>query len=374
MRLLFVGDLCLANIDTDSFKIDPRIRELLANADLRIANLESPLTFSEQKAPHHPINMKAPPRSSQILDAFDVFSLANNHILDYGDTGLSDTVEFLTSQNKAYFGAGFDEEAALKPLLLDRPERNLAFIGLSRWYHARSSRAGAAPDRFRKLEVTIRRAKDENRFVIACPHWNYEFIDYPSPDSVKLAHRLVDAGVDLVVGSHPHVVQGHERYADAHVFYSLGNFVFHTDEHELANISQVAQFIKPGSLNRTCLVSIELGGSDALNYEIIPVYSDNSGLRSPTTGECRDFLEKMAAISRPLEDPAEHRRLFYAQAIGVSKKSSNILRMVLRQQGLLSLIRVLSGIRKQDLKIVAYSILLRLGLLPKATSSRQADE
>ena len=374
MRLIFVGDLSLANIDTDAFAIDPRIAELLAHADLRVANLESPLTFSQEKAPHHPISLKAPPRKNEILDAFDVFSLANNHILDYGEAGLRDTIDFLTSENKSYFGAGMNEQAAMEPRIVDRPGRGFAFVGLSRWYHAGPSRAGAAPDRFSKREQAIRKAKADDRFVIACPHWNYEFIDYPSPDSVKLAHCLVDAGVDLVVGSHPHVVQGHERYADTHVFYSLGNFVFHNDEHEQASISRVAQFIQPGSLNRTCMLSIELDESGIVGHEFIPIHSDNTGLRLLAPEQSQAFLKKMAAISQPLEDPAEHRRLFYEQATSISKKSSNILRMVFRQQGLLSLIRVLSDIRKQDLKIVAYSVLLRFGLLPKATFSRPTHE
>ncbi len=374
MRLLFVGDVCLANIDTKTFAVDPQIAEVLDGADLRIANLESPLTMSEEKAPHHPINMKAEPRASQILDAFDVFSLANNHILDYGEIGLADTIKFLRSENKSHFGAGLDERAAVTPLYLDRPERRLAFFGLSRWYHAGPSKAGTAPDRVGKLESEIQRAKRDNRFVIACPHWNYEYVDFPSPDSARLAHRLIDAGVDLIVGSHPHVVQGYERYRDKLIFYSLGNFVFHNDERELAEVSQVAQFIRPGSLNQTCILSIELDEHGVVDHELIPVHSDNTGLRPQTPERSSAFLGRMEAISRPLENRAEQRRLFYRQATRISQKSSTTLLVVLRQQGLLSLIRVLFGIRKQDLKIVAYSILLRLGLMPKATSSRPAHE
>lgn len=374
MRLLFVGDVCLANIDTETFMVDPQITQLLASADLRIANLESPLTMSEDKAPHHPINMKAEPRTSQILQAFDVFSLANNHILDYGETGLADTIEFLRSENKSHFGAGLDEQTAITPLYLDQPQCKLAFLGLSRWYHAGLFKAGTAPDRVRKLENGIQKAKRDNRFVIACPHWNYEYVDYPSPDSARLAHRLMDAGVDLVVGSHPHVVQGYERYRGKLAFYSLGNFVFHNDERELADVSRIAQFIRPGSLNQTCILSIELNEDGVVGHELIPVHSDNTGLRLQTPERSATFLRKIDAISRPLANPAQQRRLFYRQATRISRKSSTTLLVVLRQQGLLSFIRVLSGIRKQDLKIVAYSILLRLGLVPKATSSQPCDE
>lgn len=66
MRLLFVGDVCLANIDTETFTVDPQVDQLLAGADLRIANLESPLTMSEEKAPHHPISLKAEPRTNEM--------------------------------------------------------------------------------------------------------------------------------------------------------------------------------------------------------------------------------------------------------------------------------------------------------------------
>jgi poly-gamma-glutamate synthesis protein (capsule biosynthesis protein) len=374
MRLLFVGDVCLANIDTETFDVDPQIVQVLASADLRIANLESPLTISEEQAPHHPITLKAAPRTSQILDALDVFSLANNHILDYGEIGLTDTIKFLGSENKSHFGAGLDEQAALTPLYLDRPERNLAFFGLSRWYHAGPSKAGTAPDRFRKLEGEIQRAKGDNRFVIACPHWNYEYVDYPSPDSVRLAHRLMDAGVDLIVGSHPHVVQGYERYQDKLAFYSLGNFVFHNDEDELANVQQIAQFIRPGSLNQTCILSIELDRNGVVGHEFIPIHSDNTGLRLQSPDQSQAFLQRVKSISRPLTDRLEHRKLFYQQATRISQKSSTTLRMVLRQQGLLSLLRVLWGIRKQDLKIVACSALLRSGLLPKVADLRDGDD
>ena len=106
MRLNFFGDVCLDGIDTESFSIDQRILDLAASADCNVANLESPLTRSSDGLPYQAHLIKAEPKPSEILKLIEIFSLANNHIMDYQASGLWDTIAFLQQLGKAYFGAG----------------------------------------------------------------------------------------------------------------------------------------------------------------------------------------------------------------------------------------------------------------------------
>lgn len=198
-------------------------------ADLNIANLESPITDSDQKKPHKPVYLKAKNQNNKLLDLFDVFSLANNHILDYDIKGLSDTIDLLKSNQKNYFRAGLNKKEACEPLRLTIKDQKIAFIGFSKWNAARGASGGTMPDNIHDLLKIIRKEKESGYFVVVYPHWNYEYVYYPPPDSRQAARKLIDAGADLIVGSHPHIIQGFERYRGKFIFYSLGNFVSHSD-------------------------------------------------------------------------------------------------------------------------------------------------
>jgi poly-gamma-glutamate capsule biosynthesis protein CapA/YwtB (metallophosphatase superfamily) len=358
IRINFVGDLCLHNIDPARFFIDDSLLDLFSTADLNIANLECVLTRSECPAPHHPIHLKTKPDRNRILDLMHVFSLANNHIMDFGPEGLQETIDFLESCHKGHFGAGFSEEEASSPLLIEVRGKKLALLGCARWYPAAGRKPGTAPDKIRHLESITARAKASGHFVIVMPHWNYEYIYYPAPDNRELAKRLIEAGADLIVGAHPHVVQGHEQYRGKYIFHSLGNFLFSSDVFKDVDLSLYSE---SPALNESYVLSVDVASDDRYDFRFTPILTDDRGAYALGGSDASRFREKLEAISRVLLDDDVHARLFYEQARHVSRKSTGTLRNVASRQGIRSLLVLLTGLRKQDLKILVHSLLHRGG-------------
>ena len=127
-RVNFFGDVSLYNLDVENFRIDTEILELSKSAHLNVANLESPLTHSTNRRPYKHVYMKGVPKPSHVLELFDAFTLANNHMLDYTEQGLTDTLDFLSTIDKKSFGVGVDRDgrvadgATLDPVAEARDE------------------------------------------------------------------------------------------------------------------------------------------------------------------------------------------------------------------------------------------------------------
>ena len=95
---------------------------------------------------------------------------------------------------------------------IEKNDKKVAFLGFTRWINAGKKKPGTTPGNFKKLTNIIRTLKNENYFVIIMPHWNYEYVHFPAPDNRNLGKDLIDAGADLIVGSHPHIIQGYEKH------------------------------------------------------------------------------------------------------------------------------------------------------------------
>ncbi|MEI7828088.1 MAG: CapA family protein, partial [Euryarchaeota archaeon] len=166
------------------------------------------------------------------------FSLANNHISDAWEAGVNDTIEALNQQKKAHFGYGQDLTDARKPALIEENGIRLGSLGYSCLStngenYATSVKPGVCPLATEYLEFDIPRLKNEVDHVIVVLHWGEEYVHYPTPDQIAVAHRAIDLGASAVVGMHPHVIQGIERYKGGLICYSLGNFIFSDIEYEL---------------------------------------------------------------------------------------------------------------------------------------------
>jgi poly-gamma-glutamate synthesis protein (capsule biosynthesis protein) len=218
------------------------VAALLEGSDLRVGNLELPLTERGTPA-RKDYTFRAPPSVTEGLvgAGFDVLTLANNHSLDYGAEGLLDTVAALERAGIAHPGAGRNSEAAHEPAIVRANGLSLAFLsyvntpndGRSGWV-AESTRAGAdLPGVAWGTAESIRRdvaaARDRADLVIVALHAGFEYSAAPNPVQRELAHAAVDAGAALVLGTHPHVLQGIEIYQRVPIVYSLGNFVFDVD-------------------------------------------------------------------------------------------------------------------------------------------------
>ncbi len=206
-------------------------RPYLESADIAIANLEAPFTVDGEPF-EKTFNFKVPPEYAHGVRAggIDVVTLANNHTLDYGVTGLLSTMMALDEAGVAHSGAGPNKKAAHKPVVLEVDGRSVAFFGYSMTFpaefYAREDSGGTAYPEERLMSTNIRAWKDSVDFVVASFHWGAEKRQTPKGYQIHFAHLAIDSGADLVLGHHPHVLQGLEIYNGRLIIYSLGNYAF----------------------------------------------------------------------------------------------------------------------------------------------------
>jgi poly-gamma-glutamate capsule biosynthesis protein CapA/YwtB (metallophosphatase superfamily) len=203
-------------------------RDLIGQADVAFANLESPITA--RGVPQGGISLRASPSAADgLADAgFDVVSLANNHALDYGEAGLLETMEILERMGILYAGAG--RGPTIAPAIVEVEGVRLAFLAYN---HVGPRHEGAGVEvsgpAFLEAEgayADVQRAAEEADLVIVSLHWGTEYMPLPDDFQREVAQGLVEAGADLVVGHHPHVTGVVGFQDQGFVIYSLGNFVF----------------------------------------------------------------------------------------------------------------------------------------------------
>ena len=210
-----------------------KIQDYLKNADLVFGNLETPITPRLEIPDFEKIFRSNPGAEKALRQAgFSVLSLANDHVPDFGEKGLKDTFYFLENAGIKYVGAGQNEREAYQPVYIEKKGVKFAFLAYNdsdiapAYYEASANRAGTAFMRQEKMTKAVKEAKQEANFVIVSMHAGTEYSDQPNDSQINFAHAAIDAGADLVVGHHPHVVQTLEEYGGKYIFYSLGNFVF----------------------------------------------------------------------------------------------------------------------------------------------------
>ena len=209
-----------------------QVREYLSSADLTLANLENPVV---QNAVWHPdaATFTGDPRLLPILDqaGIDGVTLANNHTLDMGVSGLQQTQRYLDDAGISYAGAGMNLASARKPMIFDLGGVKLGVLSYQNvpsyeWAWATETGAGTAPLQKKVMREDIERLRPKVDLVLVMPHWGTEYLAEPEPEQVELAHAAVDAGADLIVGDHAHWTKGIEVYEKKPIFYGVGNFLF----------------------------------------------------------------------------------------------------------------------------------------------------
>jgi poly-gamma-glutamate synthesis protein (capsule biosynthesis protein) len=210
-----------------------KIQDYLKNADLVFGNLETPITQGPE-IPDFEMIFRSNPGTEQALKqaGFSILSLANNHTLNFGEKGLKDTFNYLENVGIKYVGAGQNGQEAYQPVYIEKKGIKFAFFAYNdtdvvpNFYEASSNNAGTAFMRMEKMDEAVKEAKQKADFVIISMHAGIEYTNEPNESQVNFAHAAIDAGADLVIGHHPHVVQVLEKYKGKYIFYSLGNFVF----------------------------------------------------------------------------------------------------------------------------------------------------
>lgn len=210
------------------------VKDLFRADDLTVLNLETPVTDGGTAAENKTFVFKSPP---QALDAMakagvEAVNLANNHTLDQGVEGLLDTIEHLKKSQIQYVGAGSNQEEAYAPVYFERKGMKIALLGFSRviphsdWAAGKNKAGVAAAYDSTLAEKAIREARKKADLVLVVAHWGKERVTKLEQHQTTLAHTFIDAGADLVIGGHPHVMQGIEQYKGKWVVYSTGNFIF----------------------------------------------------------------------------------------------------------------------------------------------------
>ena len=274
MKLVIGGDLVPTQSNLNLFSkgdINTLLgRELLSlwnSADIRIFNLEVPLVDKEDPINKSGPNLIAPTRTVNGIKALNptVLTLANNHILDQGEQGLSSTSKILSEYEIPYVGIGKNLDEASKPYII---EENGVRIGIyacaeNEFTIATNSTAGANP--FDPLESLdhIQVLKADCDYVIVLYHGGKEHYRYPSPNLQKVCRKVVEKGADLVVCQHSHCIGCEEEYLDSKIIYGQGNFLFDHSENEFWQTS----------------VLLLLTINEKLNVDYIPIVKSKNTVR-----------------------------------------------------------------------------------------------
>ena len=200
---------------------------LLAQYDIRALNLETPISDKPgAKWPDKKFNFQAPSSLARMIAraGFDYAALSNNHILDYGEAVMRDTLANLNTWGVRYSGV----KGAPNPVIIERGGKRIAFLSYM------DLPLGLLPGGFDKhcemwsgiARIEIAAAKSQADIVIVSMHWGVETKTAANDRQKKIAHEIINAGASVVWGHHPHVIQEVERYKDGVIFYSLGNFIF----------------------------------------------------------------------------------------------------------------------------------------------------
>ncbi|HAQ61805.1 TPA: hypothetical protein DCR49_07405 [Candidatus Delongbacteria bacterium] len=225
MIINFLGDIYLTSCVT----IDPKL-----HLDNLVLSVEAPFTNNGNPA----LNKVNLFMNSEFL--FKTFSekkiiavnLSNNHIMDYGKEGFDYTINILEKNKIPFFGAGKIEDNFHNPVII---ENKIALFGYTckstNGVFGDNENTGAAPFELEKVEKDIKPYL-RDYFVVINIHWGKEHYSFPKPDDVIKARSLIDKGVGLIIGNHPHKLQSMEIYKGRYIFYSLGNSLFHNVNQE----------------------------------------------------------------------------------------------------------------------------------------------
>ena len=233
--LLAGGDVLLDLTEPEGVDPFTKVEPSLSSADVAIVNLEMAIT--ERGEPYDKEFVFRAPGSAALTLAgagIDVVSLANNHILDFGSVGLEDTISVLDEVGILRPGAGANNAEAYAPrvLVLDN-EIRVAFVSASAiipgGFSAGAERPGIADAKWAipRVLAAVRAAASGNDVVVVSIHWGVERATCPSQDQRDLAQQLIEAGANLILGHHPHVLQPIETFDRTVIAYSLGNFAWH---------------------------------------------------------------------------------------------------------------------------------------------------
>ncbi|MGZ9582983.1 CapA family protein [Paenibacillus marinisediminis] len=305
--LTFVGDIINAGkvadvVETKGYDFPYRYAtDMFKNDDLTIANLETPITSGGVPAKDKEFVYKSNPKMAPAMKeaGIDVVNLANNHSMDQGKEGLLDTFAALKKAEIGYVGAGKDMTEAYSPYIIEKKGMKIAVFGFTRviphvsWYSGKKDAGLAATYEPDKAVEAIKRVREDVDLVIVVPHWGEERKDTPVEYQKSLAKAYIDAGADLIVGGHPHVVQGIESYKGKWIAYSMGNFIF-------------TKSTEPKTWE-TMVLQAECSKDGKISLKLVPYYTEIGQAVPMKEDAAQKLLKRVESISYGVKIDSEGR-------------------------------------------------------------------
>lgn len=307
LKIIAVGDIMLGRGVEGRLKdkgyIYPfkRVYDILNQGDIVFGNLEAPLTqsaYSLDKRMKYVLKAEAAAIHGLKYAGFNLLSLANNHIMDYYEKGLLDTINILNRYNISYSGAGKNLEEARKPAVININGLKIGLLSYTDMaeivykgkpsisFSAGEEKAGVVPRKGKYVFEDVNKVEDKVDILIVSLHWGLEESFNISPEQVEFAHKLVDAGVDLILGHHPHQFQGIEMYKGKPIVYSMGNFIF--DQNDPEN-------------QESFILDLYYNNNRLIRLEALPIRIINKTQVVPQNGkEAQDMLAREKRLSERL--------------------------------------------------------------------------
>lgn len=261
-RPLMVGLGVRSSIEHSSL-YDPfaDVCEIFKKHDVVFGNLEAVISEHGKKERNFKsLQMRGPKKSISLLKnaGFNVLSIANNHIMQHGDGAFKETVDLIQENDILPIGCIDSDERPL-PKYVKIKDTVIGFVGYSLRQEKFSCNKRYAHGDFRTLLHCVKEYKDNCDFLIVSLHWGDEYVSWPSREQIRQARLLADEGASLILGHHPHVIQGIESYNKSIIAYSLGNFVFDVWQKRL---------------RQSCILSVKLRKNMQHEVSRIPVMID----------------------------------------------------------------------------------------------------
>ncbi len=294
MKILITGDFVI-NKNYTSKQVSKEVVDLFTQSDYNIVNLEAPVTESNSRILKTGPHLKSDKKSTQELLKtlqIDLCTLANNHVLDYDEQGVIDTINFCKANNIQTVGAGKNLIEASKVFYKQFPDFKIAIINVAEneWSSASNTSAGSNGMDLIENTKQIQKAKKECDLVFVIVHGGHEYYNLPSPRMQKQYRFYIDNGADLVVGHHTHCISGMEIYKNKPIYYSLGNFLF-------TNVSNYDDWY----LGLILEINIE---KSILKTKVIPVIQERNefDLKLPDSHKSKNILKRFYDYNSIIND------------------------------------------------------------------------
>ncbi len=293
----------------------------LRDVDMRVVNLECPLIDHGEPVFKSGTVFKGAAAHTAALTQvpFEIATMANNHVFDYGNDAFHMTRDLLYQNHIQLLGAGDNIDEAAAPLTITSFGVRVGLINFSEGEDltAAGEDAGVFGWEVERVVSSVQALKKEVHAVIVICHAGVEYIPYPPPYVVAALQRIAEAGADLIIGHHPHVPQGVQIHRQVPICYSLGNFVFYQPVDLLWR--KIAYFVKAG-ITETGISHVRL-----VPYEIL-----NENLRLLKHKKFQWFMRRLQDLSSPLEDFAQtiaawHGYIKYYGITGFRNELKNIM-------------------------------------------------